>query len=121
MTAQDITYFEVLAALCTVSIMLMAFFTMRSLQGMLETRMKLVRQIVGLRRSMDPVMAELRSGAARFRAAGQSVLNGAEQVSELAERLSSLGGRMQKGVQAVWALSVQSAGALFKTRKRSTP
>jgi hypothetical protein len=90
MTPQDVSIFQWLAGLFTLSFIVMTILFLRFLQGIEESRNHLVNIAIRLEKGLDPILADLRAGAAQFRTAGERTRHSAEQLGELGDQLGRL-------------------------------
>jgi hypothetical protein len=114
MTPQDITIFQVLAGLFTFSFMAMSCFILIFMLRLQEARNRLLSLAVGLERGIDPILADLRAGAAQFRSAGEHVNHSAGQLAEFGNQAVRLTSFTKTGAKGIWALLAQAAGAFLK-------
>jgi hypothetical protein len=114
MTPQDISIFQWLAALFTFSFIVLTILVLRFLQGMEASRKNLVDLATRVEKGLDPILSDLRSGAAQFRRAGERTRHSAEQLGELGDQLGRLTSFTKTGTKGVLAMLAQAAGAFFK-------
>lgn len=113
MTAQDIVIFQIMAGLFTLSFMALCFFIFRFMLSLERGRNELLHLATRMEQNWSPILADLRVGAAEFRATSELVREGAEKFADLGEQASRLSSLTKTGVKGVWAILAQAAGAFF--------
>ena len=116
MTNVDIGIFELLAALFTLSFMVLCYFIFRFLQGLEHGRNELLRVAYRLEENWSPILADLRVGASRFRQTGELAREGAEKFADLGEKASQLSNLTKFGAKGIWAILAQIAGTFLNRR-----
>jgi hypothetical protein len=114
MTQQDINIFQWLAGLFTLSFIMLTVLFLRFLLGLEQSRKHLVGLASRLERGLEPILADLRSGASQFRSAGERTRHSADQLGELGDQLGRLTSFTKTGAKGVLAILAQALAAFFK-------
>jgi hypothetical protein len=114
MTPQDVTYFEVLAGLFTFSFMAMCCFALVFMARLQEARNRLLLLALEMERGFEPILSDLRAGAAQFRSAGEHANHSVGQLADFGDEVVRLTSFTKIGAKGVWALLAQAVGAFLK-------
>lgn len=117
MTPHDIGIFQCLAGLITLCLILLTLFAFFAMRGMQESGRSLLELALRLEKGLDPILADLRSGAAQFRTACERTRRGAEQLGELGDGIERLISFAKAGPGGIWAGLGRLAGVFFAGHK----
>jgi hypothetical protein len=113
MTPHDVGVFQFLAGLITLCIVLLTIFAFRFMRAMEDSGRNLMDLALRVEEGLNPILLDLRSGAAQFRTACEHTRHVGEQLGELGDRLERLMSFTKTGPGGIWPALGKLAGAFF--------
>ena len=114
MTPHDIIVFQVLAGLFTASFMAVSCFILAFLLRLEKARDRVLSLVEHLEQGLEPILADLRLGAAQFCSATEHANHSAGQLANFGDDVVRLTSFTRFGAKGVWALLAQAAGVFLK-------